>query len=77
MKKIRNLSSKVTYISTKYGNLKKFLYMGSQWMIYLNSNNDNVIDIRKVTRLGFRHLSEYVSFDSFYEYTNEDFCLFD
>ena len=30
MKKIRNLSSKVTYISTKYGNLKKFLYKESK-----------------------------------------------
>jgi hypothetical protein len=51
-------------------NLKEVYHMGNQWMSYLNNLGKNLL------RLEFRHQIRYASFDSIYEYPNEDLCLF-
>lgn len=52
-------------------NFKVFFNNGNQWMKYLN------LDFKPLNlSLDFRHLNEQVSFDSVYEYPDEDLCLF-
>ena len=51
-------------------NFKEFFHMGIQWMNSLN------VDKKHVLRLSFQYLNNIVSFDSIYEYPNEDLCLF-
>ena len=59
-------------------NLREFFHTRNEWMNYLNLNTSNkwTNDVKKAIRLEYRHLSNFVSFDSIYEYPNEDLCLF-
>ena len=67
-------------INIAVSNLREFFHTGNQWMSYLNlnasNNNNNKSFMNIAIRLEFRHLTQIVSFDSFYHYPNEDLCLF-
>jgi hypothetical protein len=59
-------------------NLKEIFHSGNKWMNYLNlkvSLNTST-NLEQSMQLKFRFLSQHVSFDSIYQYPNEDLCLF-
>ena len=65
-------------INMVLSNFKEFFQTGNQWMNYLNldvSNKGETV-FEKSLRLEFQYISQYVSFDSIYEYPDEDLCLF-
>jgi len=67
-------------IELAISNLKEFFHFGNKWMIYLNVNVSYTgqfrINSKQTLRLKFRRLNEATSFNSIYEYPNEDLCLF-
>jgi hypothetical protein len=52
------------------GNLREIFHAGNAWMTYLNVNLD------KTMRVKFQHLTDWVSFDTVYDYPDRDLCLF-
>jgi hypothetical protein len=55
-------------------NLKEFFHQGNKWMSSLNIKSEN--RVKESLILKFIYLKQTVSFDSIYEYPNEDLCLF-
>ena len=64
--------NKLKVINLAISNLKEFFHLGNQWMKILNSK----IKKGDLNRFLLRHLKQIVSFDSIYEYPNEDLCFF-
>jgi len=56
-------------------NMVKFLHSGTKWMTHLNENFNSENNARLFI-LKLVYSREMVSFDSIYEYPNEDLCLF-
>jgi hypothetical protein len=67
-------------LNLEISNLRELFHMGNKWMNYLNLNvimsNKKEIDIKKTLRMSLVRHSKTVSFDSIYEYPDEDLCLF-
>jgi len=63
-------------IDFSLSNLKEFFHQGNKWMTYLNKKR--LIGYRQTQSvcLVFRYLKNATSFDSIYEYPDEDFCFF-
>ena len=75
---------KLKYLDISISNFKDFFNRGNEWMKFLNkkvnvdltdassvlSNKDNVFMLK------FRYERAFVSFDSIYDYPDEDLCLF-
>lgn len=55
-------------------NLRELFHGGNKWMNGLNVNSAGTL--KKSLRLEFRHEKQMRSFDSIYEYPDEDLCLF-
>ena len=56
-------------------NMVKFLHSGTKWMTHLNENFNSENNARLFI-LRLVYTKEMVSFDTIYEYPNEDLCLF-
>jgi hypothetical protein len=62
-------------IDLAISNLREFFHQGNRWMSALNVNKSRQSKKHRLI-LKFIYLKQSVSFDSIYEYPNEDLCLF-
>jgi hypothetical protein len=68
-------------IDLAISNLRELFHQGNKWMNYLNlnlsiSNRSGRVQFENRLIIEFAYLKRSVSFDSIYEYPNEDLCLF-
>jgi hypothetical protein len=76
--------NKLKYVDFLFENFKQLFHNGNEWMSYLN--NQVVVDLnnkiskiliqRLHMKIRFQYGKSFSSFNSVYDYPNEDFCLF-